>query len=428
MRVTTLRGQIARIKSCPEEIYMKRPRKFRTCRDDLDAKIIVFRLAMYNFLQYQYQKKARFSEFCFLQVSRFQAMETDISNNQVFGEEKKMSKSLKKLLLIVNGAMLAIGNCGGPLIQRLYFLKGGKAVWISSFLQTAGWPLVLFPLIVSYMYRRSNKGSRTKLIYISPRLFLACAVIGLLTGLDDFLTAYGVSLLPVSTSALIIATQLGFTAGFAYILVKQKFTPFTINAIFLLSIGAVVLLIHASSDRPDHETTEKYLLGFFMTLGASALYGFVLPLIELTYKKAKQTITYTLVMEMQVVISFFATAFCAIGMLLHKDFEAIPREASEFELGRLKYYVVNVFTAVFWQLFFMGAVGVVFCDSSLLSGIIIATLLPVTESLGVMFYHEKFHFEKAISLVLSLWGFVSYFYGELQQNKKKSRTSELEMP
>jgi hypothetical protein len=39
----------------------------------------------------------------------------------------------------------------------------------------------------------------------------------------------------------------------------------------------------------------------------------------------------------------------------------------------------------------------------------------------VLFYHEKFHAEKAISLVLSLWGFFSYFYGELQQKKKKKK-------
>jgi len=54
-----------------------------------------------------------------------------------------------------------------------------------------------------------------------------------------------------------------------------------------------------------------------MTLGTAALYGFVLPVVELTYKKAKQTITYTLVVEIQMVMSFFATAFCAAGMFVH---------------------------------------------------------------------------------------------------------------
>ncbi|XP_065872236.1 purine permease 3-like [Euphorbia lathyris] len=355
-------------------------------------------------------------------------MDIEINDHQVSAEEKKISKTLNKFLLIANGVMLAIGNCGGPLILRLYFLKGGKSVWISSFLQTAGWPFLIFPLFVSYVFRRTkNQASKTELFYISPRLFVACAVIGLLTGLDDFFAAYGVSLLPVSTSALIIATQLGFTAGFAYILVKQKFTPYTVNAIILLSIGAVVLVLHASSDRPDHETNKQYLLGVFMTLGASILYGFVLPLIELTYKKARQTITYTLVVEMQMVISFFATAFCAFGMLLHKDFPGIPREASEFELGEAKYYLVMVLSAMFWQFFFMGAVGVVFCGSSLLSGIIIATLLPVTETLAVWFYHEKFPVEKAISLALSIWGFISYFHGELQQSKKNNKKNAVEL-
>ncbi|KAK8714258.1 hypothetical protein V6N13_149451 [Hibiscus sabdariffa] len=55
-------------------------------------------------------------------------------------------------------------------------------------------------------------------------------------------------------------------------------------------------------------------------------------------------------------------------------------------------------------MFFMGAVEVIFSASSLLSGIIIAALLPVTESLAVLFYHEKFQVEKGLALVLTLWG------------------------
>lgn len=105
-------------------------------------------------------------------------------------------------------------------------------------------------------------------------------------------------------------------------MVEQKFPSFTINAIFLLTIGAVILVLHTSSDRPAHETNKQYFLGVFMTLGTAALYGFVLPVVELTYKKAKQTITYTLVVEIQMVMSFFATAFCAAGMFVHKDFQA----------------------------------------------------------------------------------------------------------
>ncbi|KAH1113280.1 hypothetical protein J1N35_006658 [Gossypium stocksii] len=46
--------------------------------------------------------------------------------------------------------------------------------------------------------------------------------------------AYGLSRLPVSTASLIIALQLAFTAVFAFLLVKQKFTAYSINAVFAL--------------------------------------------------------------------------------------------------------------------------------------------------------------------------------------------------
>ncbi|CDO97405.1 unnamed protein product [Coffea canephora] len=37
-------------------------------------------------------------------------------------------------------------------------------------------------------------------------------------------------------------------------------------------------------------------------------------------------------MEMQLVISFFATAFCTVGMLINHDFAAIAREARELKI------------------------------------------------------------------------------------------------
>ncbi|KAL4588618.1 hypothetical protein LXL04_001510 [Taraxacum kok-saghyz] len=96
-------------------------------------------------------------------------------------------------------------------------------------------------------------GRNHRRVYASKRVF-AAAVIGVLTGVDDFFYVCGVSCLPVFTTSLIIASQLGFTALFAFLLVKQKFTPYSITA----------------------------------------LYGLVLPMVEMTYNKAKQTITYTL--------------------------------------------------------------------------------------------------------------------------------------
>ncbi|XP_062101364.1 purine permease 3-like [Humulus lupulus] len=340
---------------------------------------------------------------------------------EIMEEDHSTKIKHKRTLLILSCILLTLGNCGGPLVMRLYFIHGGKRVWLSSWLETGGWPIILIPLAAAY-YQRRHRTRTAKLIQMKPFLFVGSAVIGLLTGLDDYLYAEGVARLPVSTMSLIIASHLGFTAAFAFLLVKQKFTSYSVNAIVLLTIGGAVLALHTSGDRPKGESEKEYIMGFFMTLSAAALYGFVLPLVELMYKKSKQRITYSLVLEIQLVMCFFATVFCTIGMLINNDFKAIPREAKRFGMGETKYYVVLAWSAIVWQGFFLGAIGIIFCASTLVSAILIASLLPVTEVLAVIFYHENFKAEKGVSLALSLWGFVSYFYGEIKhinKNRKK---------
>lgn len=101
--------------------------------------------------------------------------------------------------------------------------------------------------------------------------------------------------------------------------------------------------------------------------------------------------------------------------------QAIPKEARDYELGEAKYYLVVIWSAIVWQCFFLGVVGVIHYASSLFSGVVISVLLPVTEVLAVIFYHEKFQAEKGISLFLSLWGFVSYFWGDIKDSRKKRK-------
>ncbi|KAL8465851.1 hypothetical protein ACS0TY_035096 [Phlomoides rotata] len=337
-------------------------------------------------------------------------------------------RTLKAIFLVLNCILLGVGICGGPLIMRLYFIRGGKRIWFSAWLETGGWPILLIPVLVSYLRRRSTT-AEAKLFLITPRIFTAAAGIGVLTGLDNYMYANGVAKLPVSTSSLLIASQLVFMAGFAYLLVKQKLTAYSVNAVVLLTVGAVMLGLKAGSDRPKGESNKMYWLGFILTLLAAVLYGLILPLVELVYKKAKQAMTYTLVMEFQTVMGFFATVFCTVGMLVNNDFQAIPKEAKEYRHGETRYYVVVVLSAIIWQSFFLGVVGVMHYSSSLFSGVVISALLPVTEVLAVIFYHEKFEAEKGISLFLSLWGFVSYSWGDIKDyiQKKKLRSTNHEM-
>ncbi|CAM8946266.1 unnamed protein product [Rhodiola kirilowii] len=368
-------------------------------------------------------------------------MAEEVQLNEAQANAQLITPSMKRFLLILNTILLTIGNCGGPQLMRLYFVHGGKRVWFSSWLETGAFPVILIPLTLLYLYRihqhrrpkrsvlasnnpesqeiiTEEEDKETKFFVMKLPLLVGSAFIGVITGLDDYLYAYGVARLPVSTSALIIASQLAFTAFFAFLLVKQKFTSYSINAIFLLVAGSAILGLNTDSDRPAGVSKSEYFVGFFMTVAAAVLYGFVLPAIELIYKKGRQVMTYGLVLEVQLVMCLFATLFCTVGMIVNKDFQAIPREAKEYGLGEVNYYVVVVWSAIVWQCFFLGAIGVIFCSSSLFSGVIITVLLPFTEVLAVIIFKEKFQAEKGVALVLSLWGFASYFYGEMKLNRK----------
>ncbi|XP_019415818.1 PREDICTED: purine permease 1-like [Lupinus angustifolius] len=351
----------------------------------------------------------------------------------------EQDRTMKRIVLILSCIFLAVGTSGGQLLLRLYFLHGGHRLWLCSFLQSGGFPIILLPLIISYIHRRrqistttttTSETKKTKTVFMNTSLFLAFAVIGALTGLDNYLYAYGSSRLPVSTSSLILATQLAFNAVFAFFLVKHKFTAYSINAVVLLTFGAGVLALHASGDRPEGVSTKEYAMGLVMTLTASALYGVILPLMEMVYNKTKVVISYTLVLEIQFVTCLFAALFSTIGMIINNDFKVISREAKEFELGEAIYYIVLTGCLLIWQSYILGAIGVIFCASSLFSAIIITVLLPVTQVLAVIFYKESFQVEKGIALVLSLWGFTSYFYGEFKQAKKikKKHIPETELP
>jgi Purine nucleobase transmembrane transport len=103
--------------------------------------------------------------------------------------------------------------------------------------------------------------------------------------------------------------------------------------------------------------------------------------------------------------------------------QAIGREAREFGLGETRYYIVVIACAVLNQCFFLGTVGAIFYGSALLAGVVITALLPVTEVFAVVFFSEPFLSGKGVALGLSLWGFISYFYGEMKAKKARENVN-----
>ncbi|KAK9096118.1 hypothetical protein Sjap_021615 [Stephania japonica] len=205
---------------------------------------------------------------------------------------------------------------------------------------------------------------------------------------------------------------------FARIIVRQKFTPFSINSVVLMTLGSVLLGLRANGDRPAGVSGKEYLFGFFMTLGSAGLIGFIYPCIELCYAKASRALNFTAVLQFQLNVAIFASLVSFIAMLVNKDFQAMQRESRDYGLGQTMYVVVLVCAAVVWQFSLIGVLGVIFCVGSLFNGILSAVLLPLMEVAAVIAYHEKFTGEKGMALVLCLWGFTSYFYGEYQNHKK----------
>ncbi|KAL5985754.1 hypothetical protein ACLOJK_027741 [Asimina triloba] len=144
---------------------------------------------------------------------------------------------------------------------------------------------------------------------------------------------------------------------------------------------AVIAVINMSS--------AEYMTGFLISLGPVVLLRFTLPYIELAYAKANRAITYA----------------------------AIAREAREYGLGEATYYLVLIGSAIVFEMVFVGALGIIFCDSSLFTDVLSTALRPITVIVKVIAFKEKFTGEKGLALVLSLWGFTSYFYGSYKTQK-----------
>lgn len=94
--------------------------------------------------------------------------------------------------------------------------------------------------------------------------------------------------------------------------------------------------------------------------------------------------------------------------------QEIPAEAREFELGEAGYYLLLVGTASVFQCICLGTIGAIFYGSALLAGVVLAMFIPVNGMLAVLFFHEPFSATKGIALGLSLWGLLSYFYGDVR--------------
>ncbi|MCO5561223.1 hypothetical protein L7F22_014844 [Adiantum nelumboides] len=308
-------------------------------------------------------------------------------------------------LMAVSTLALVLGLASATLLGRLYFVHGGSGRWLYSLVQCAGWP-VLLPLLLFCYWKYSLRPTP-----LTPRLAIAYLVMGALSSVDNVLYSWGISYLPVSTNSLLSSTQLVFTAIFAFVLVRQKMTSYICNSIVIITTGTILLAVGSDSDRPPSTTPSQYIVGFIVTIAASACFALLLPLIELVFTKLVGKANFARVLEVEIGISVVSSVISVIGMWASHELAIVSEEAAHFNLGTAAYIHALFWSAVGWQLYLLGGAGVIFLASSLFSCCLMTALIPVLPLLAVAFFKDSFSAVKGIAMALSLWGFISYTYG-----------------
>lgn len=317
---------------------------------------------------------------------------------------------------------LLAGQSAAVLLGRLYFDKGGNSKWMATFVQSAGFPVVIpFLFFFTPPPPNSTATSSYKLPPIST-LALLYLCFGLLLAGDNLMYSYGLLYLPVSTYSLLCATQLGFNAVFSFFLNSQKFTALILNSLFLLTISASLLAIHAGSDNTTNVSKLKYTIGFLCTLGASVTYSLYLSLIQLSFQRVIKNETFSAILNMQIYPSFVATCVCIVGLFASGEWRTLNGEMKVYQKGKVSYVMTLVWIAVTWQIASIGMLGLVFEVSSLFSNVIGTLGLPAVPILAVVFFGDKMDGVKVISLLLALWGFLSYIYQHYLDDSKSKAT------
>lgn len=311
--------------------------------------------------------------------------------------------------MVVYTVFVLSGQSAAILLGRLYYNEGGKSKWLATLAQLIGFPI----LIPYYCILSSKKAAKNNVKKTRPSSLVLASIyisFGLLLVADSVLYSTGLLYLPVSLFSLICVSQLAFNAFFSFLLNSQKFTPYIINSLFLLTISSILLLFNTNSEIPSGISSDKYTVGLICTIGSSAGYGLMLSLTQLSFQKVLKTETFGVVLEMIVFQSLAATSAAVLGLFISGEWKGLKREMEEFQPGMSTYFVILGSTAMAWQIFTVGTIGLIFEVSSLFSNVISVLGLPFVTVLAVIFFHDAMDGLKATAMLLALWGFASYLY------------------
>ncbi|XP_028754823.1 probable purine permease 10 [Neltuma alba] len=347
------------------------------------------------------------------------AKKTDPNGNtgDIHNEESPANKNRRRhqrwLRIALYVVSVLLGQSAATLLGRLYYQEGGNSKWLATLVQLVGFPILL-PL---YSIPASKQTSATNTVIHNheqpsvSKLALVYVSLGLLVALDCYLYSVGLSYLSVSTFSLICSSQLAFNAFFSFFLNSLKFTPYIINSLVILTISSILLVFQADSSSGSTQVSkQKYMIGFICTVAASAGYGLTLSLTQLAFKKVFKKVSFKVILDLIIYQSIVATLATIVGLFASGEFRGLKAEMKEYRMGKASYVLNLSFTAITWQVFSVGCVGLILEVSSLFSNVISVLGLPIVPILAIAFFHDKMNGLKVISLLLALWGFLSYTY------------------
>ncbi|KAK7295228.1 hypothetical protein RJT34_18133 [Clitoria ternatea] len=309
-------------------------------------------------------------------------------------------------LVALSITFLIVGQSVAVILGRFYYDQGGNSKWISTVVQTAAFPLLCIPLFAIPSPQEASTSASPSIKILALVYF----VLGVIIAADNWMYSTGLLYLSASTYSLICASQLAFNAIFSYFINSQKFTALIINSTVVLTLSSALLALNEESDGPSGISKGKYIVGFFCTLGASAIYSLLLSLMQLTFEKVLKKETFFVVLEMQIYTSLVATCASVIGLFASGEWSSLHGEMEGFKKGEFAYVMTLVWTAIAWQVCSVGVVGLIFLVSSLYSNVISTMSLAVTPIAALIVFHDKMNGVKIISMLLALWGFASYIY------------------
>ncbi|KAL9232252.1 hypothetical protein vseg_007380 [Gypsophila vaccaria] len=318
--------------------------------------------------------------------------------------------------------LVLLGSSAAVLLGRLYFDKGGKSNWMATLVQVGGFP-ALFPL-----YKLAGKekpDNYTPTDRVSPiKVASIYTFFGLYSTAMCLLYSIGLKYMLVSTFSLIFSSQLAFTALFAFFINSLKFTSYIINSVVLLTVSSTLLCFHSDSSLPKGVSRRQNVIGFICTVVCSAGYALQLSLTQFTFQRLLKKNNFKSTVDMIIYPAFVASCATVVGLFASGEWKTLSAELHQYELGKLLYVMTLLWTALSWQMYLIGIVGLINQVSSLFSNVVGALGLPIVPVLAVVFFHDTMDGVKVVAMLLAIWGFVSYGYQQYLDHYKHRYVTE----